>query len=178
MRQRQLFLLRHAKSAWNTGATNDFDRPLNKRGKSDAPRTGRWLFDHEYLPDHIICSPAKRACNTLEKIQRVLGFEEQQINWEPRVYGANLETLLAVLAQCDDSVENLLLVGHNPGLEDLLIYLCGSAIRSSEAAKLMPTAAVAIITLKCSWPRLQRGSGTLDSIIRPRSLPDSDLRQR
>lgn len=177
MRKHQLFLLRHAKSAWNTAASNDFDRPLNKRGKSDVPRIGRWLLDHECFPDHIICSPAKRARNSLERIQLVLGLEEQQITWEPRVYGANLETLLDLLAECDDSVGNLLLVGHNPGLEDLLIYLCGSAMRRSEAVKLMPTASVAIITILRPWSRLERGSGTLESIIRPRSLPDSDVRK-
>lgn len=171
MRKRQLYLLRHAKSDWNTNAINDFGRPLNKRGKFDAPRIGGWLSDHGHVPDHAICSPAKRARKTLTRIQKVLRFEDNQVSWEPRVYGASLDILLTVLAECSGTIHNLLLVGHNPGLEDLLAYLCPSAAKNSKTVKLMPTAAVAVITIQLPWSGLEAGSGTLESIVQPRSLP-------
>nr|MBS0019822.1 histidine phosphatase family protein [Gammaproteobacteria bacterium] len=170
---RQLLVLRHAKSAWDTGVVNDFDRPLSKRGKQDAPRVGGWLRQQGLVPDVVVSSPAKRARKTTIKVCRELGIPKQEIWWEPRVYAATTETLLGVLSECRADAQILLLVGHNPGLENLLGYLCGSAVSLPADGKLLPTATLARLRVAANWKHLQPNCATLVSIIRPRSPPEA-----
>jgi phosphohistidine phosphatase len=170
---RQLLVLRHAKSAWDTVVTTDFDRPLSKRGKREAPRVGGWLRHQGLVPDLVVSSPAKRARKTTTKVCRELGIPKQEIWWEPRIYGATTETLLDVLSECRADARIVLLVGHNPGLEDLLSYLCGSDVSIPADGKLLPTAALARLRIAASWKHLQPSCATLVSIIRPRSLPEN-----
>lgn len=169
---RQLLLLRHAKSAWDTAVATDFDRPLSKRGKQDAPRVGGWLRQQGLVPDLVVSSPAKRARKTTTKVCRELGIPKQEIWWEPRIYGASTETLVRVLSECRSDAETVLLVGHNPGLENLLEYLCGSDVSLPADGKLLPTAALARLRVAASWKHLQPNCATLVSITRSRSLPD------
>lgn len=169
---RQLLILRHAKSAWDTAVVNDFDRPLSRRGKQDAPRVGGWLRQQGLVPDLVVSSPAKRARKTTTKVCRELGIPKHEIGWEPRIYGATTETLMCVLSECRADAEILLLVGHNPGLEELLEYLCGPHVRLPEDGKLLPTGALARLRVRATWKHLQPGCATLVSIIRPRSLVD------
>lgn len=171
---RQLLLLRHAKSAWDTVVTNDFDRPLSKRGKQDAPRVGGWLRRQALVPDLVLSSPAKRARKTTTKICRELGIPKEEIGWEPRIYGASTEALLEVLTECRADAQVILLVGHNPGLETLLTYLCGSDIAAPADGKLLPTAALARLRVAAEWKHLQPDCATLVSITRVRSLADND----
>lgn len=166
---RQLWLLRHAKSAWNTDAPTDFDRPLNDRGKRDAPRMGRWMARQGLVPDQVLASPARRAKQTVKRVYRELGVPIEQVVWDQRIYEADVPTLLEVLAEIPDPVRRVLLVGHNPGLSDLLEWMAGPAPEAG--VKLLPTAALARLELACGWRDLASGKARLIEIVRPKSLP-------
>ncbi|MEA3276430.1 MAG: histidine phosphatase family protein [Pseudomonadota bacterium] len=170
---RTLLIQRHAKSAWDTDAVWDFDRPLAKRGKRDAPRVGRWLRKQGLTPDLVVSSPALRAVQTAVKICDELGIAESSIRWEDRVYAATEGTLLKVLADVSERPRCVMLVGHNPGLEQLAHYLCGESPAPLEDAKVLPTAAVARLQMPDIWRDLQPGVAQLVSITRPREIePD------
>ena len=167
---RQLLVLRHAKSAWNTDATTDFERPLDKRGKKDAPRMGIWLQKQGLIPNHTVSSPAKRAKKTARRVCKALGIDRGLILWDARIYEANASTLLAVLADCPQDNKIVLLVGHNPGLETLLVYLCGSGIPMPEDGNLLPTCTLARLDMPEDWMQLKTGSARLVSLTRPQAL--------
>ena len=93
---RQLIIMRHAKSAWDTDAATDFERPLAKRGQRDAPRMGAWLQEQGIVPDFVVSSPAKRARQTVLKVCKPLGVKKKKIHWDARIYGAGAEELLEV----------------------------------------------------------------------------------
>ena len=162
---RRLLIMRHAKSDWDMAAATDFDRPLNKRGERDAPCMGQWLRKNKLIPDWIISSPALRAKETVLLVCEELGLKKKAIHWEEKLYAAELKTLLTALAQCPEDRHLVMLVGHNPGLEELLVYLTGMENR-------MPTAAIACIQLPQNWGRLKRGSGQLETLIFPKALAD------
>lgn len=122
---RQLLILRHAKSAWDTNASSDFDRPLAKRGEKDAPAMGAWMREQQLFPDHIVSSPAKRAKQTVIKVCHALDMDKKDIHWDARVYGADTSELMEVLSEVPSKAKSVLLVGHNPGLESLVSYLAG-----------------------------------------------------
>ncbi len=166
---RELIVLRHAKSDWNTKAARDFDRPLAKRGVKAAKKMGHWMQRQEIMPDYIITSPAKRAQQTLRRLGKVLEFDDKLIHTDKRIYEANVETLLNVLADCPSEPQRVMLVGHNPGLEMLLLYLCPEASQL-DVAKLMPTAALARVEMPADWSNLSANSGHLLHIQRPRQL--------
>lgn len=164
---RELLILRHAKSDWSTGASIDFERPLNQRGKHDAPQVGHWLREHDLIPDHILASPARRAKQTVLRVCPELGFDPHHIRWEASIYEAVPGTLLKLLADCPAGAQRVLLVGHNPGLDQLLLYLCPTA-PLNPAGKLLTTAALARIALPDDWQTLDPDSGELLDLVRPR----------
>lgn len=168
---RELLVLRHAKSDWQTKAARDFDRPLAKRGKRDAPAIGAWLYREGLVPDYVLSSPAERAKQTALKVCKSLELGKKQIHWEPKIYAADLDNLLRLLQRCPDSAETVLIIGHNPGLEDLVAYLAGDDAEVPKDGKLLPTAAVARLEMPDSWNGLQRSCASLMSITRPRNLP-------
>lgn len=167
---RELLILRHAKSAWDTGAPSDFERPLSKRGAQAAPRVGRWLLEQGLVPDHVVSSPAERAKQTVLAVCRELGFEADRICWDQRVYGAWTRTLINVLRESPDEARRVLIAGHNPGLEDLLRSLGADSVRVPPDGKLMPTAALARLEIGVAWPDLEPGCAKLVSLTRARSL--------
>ena len=170
---RQLLILRHAKSAWDTDAPTDFERPLAKRGKKDAPRVGRWLRQQGLIPDYVVASPAERAKQTTNKVCRELGVKKNQVKWEPRIYEGDTQDLLKVLADCPQKAKTVMLVGHNPGLEFLVEYLCKEKDLPEPAdGKLLPTAAVAHLRMPTNWKQLETAVAGLISITRSRSLPE------
>ena len=169
----QLLILRHAKSAWDTDAPTDFERPLAARGRRAAPRMGRWMLEQGLLPDHVVSSPAERARQTVLAACAELGFDQDRIRWDPRIYHGSAVSMLDVLRECPDSASRVLIAGHNPGLEILLIHLCGSGVHIPGDGKLLPTAALAQLEINGSWDRLQKGCARLLSIKRARSLTDS-----
>jgi phosphohistidine phosphatase len=169
---RELFIMRHAKSAWNSDAPTDFERPLNKRGKQDASLIGAWLRSQGLMPDFVISSPAKRARKTTLKVCRELGIPKNQIRWQDDIYEASTSHLLEILASCPEKADPVLLVGHNPGLEALTLYLCGPDLPTNEDGKLLTTAALARVRLPTDWQALEPGVGQLLAIVRPRTLRD------
>ncbi len=165
-----LWLLRHAKSDWNSGVIDDFARPLNRRGKRDAPRIGRFMARQGWFPDTVIASPATRVRQTVKRVCRELVFDLQRVHWDRRLYEAEVADLLDVLRNCREKNHRVLLVGHNPGLEELLVTLCGR-IMPSDDGKLLPTAALAYLEIFSPWAALEPGRARLLRIVRPRDLP-------
>jgi len=170
-----LTLLRHAKSDWNDPVARDFDRPLNKRGRRAARTMGRAMRAEGLVFDAVIASPAVRVVETLAELASGYG-EEIAPTYDERVYLASPATLIALAQTTDDGVRRLLIVGHNPGLEQLALQLTdGEETRlRAELALKYPTATLAEIELPIAhWGELS-GSGRLTRFVRPRDL-DPDL---
>ncbi|WP_406065772.1 histidine phosphatase family protein [Streptomyces sp. NBC_01077] len=184
-RPRRLFVLRHAKSAWPAGVA-DHDRPLGPRGLRDAPAAGRFLAGTGGLPDLVLCSPAQRARHTWELAAAELDTPVPTRH-DPRLYGSDGPELLDVLHGVPDEVATLLLVGHNPGLEDLVLLLASgadAAAGADEAAGAVgdaldrvrtkfPTSAIAVLTWYGTWTNLRPGGALLTELAIPRGALDS-----
>ena len=168
--ERQLLILRHGKSDWTTEAADDFSRPLAKRGRRASRRIGEWMRHNDVLPDHVLSSPALRAQQTTLRVCRELDMEGATVVWDQRIYLADTEDLCEVLSECPDSAERVLLVGHNPGLEDLLRWLTGDEVPPGDTGKLLPTAAVALLRLSVPLSGLRQGSASLIELVCPRPL--------
>lgn len=164
---KSLLLFRHAKSDWGDPGLLDFDRPLNERGKKAASRMGRWMKEEHIQPQWIICSPAQRAQETLHGLRKHLDTPDTLVNLDDRLYLADVTTLLEVLAQSPQDMDHIMLVGHNPGLDELLVYLCGPNLPLSSKGKLMATATLAHVCLPEEWQQLPPQCGKLHQIIRP-----------
>jgi len=142
-----LLILRHAKSSWKYADLSDYDRPLNKRGKADAPRMGRLLSREELVPDLIISSSAARARATAEPVALACGYESE-IQYTRDLYHAWPDAYIDLLNELPDEHQRVMVVGHNPGIEDLVEELTGQWER-------MPTAALANIALNIAqWADL------------------------
>lgn len=169
---RELLILRHAKSAWNTDAPTDFKRPLSKRGRRDAPRVGRFLAAEGLVPDHVVSSPATRARQTVVSVCEPLGVDEDAIHWDERIYHASTGALMDVLSECPAGALRVMIAGHNPGLEMLLQTLCSHPVPMPDDYKLMPTAAVAHLEIPVPWREIDGGVARLVSLTRAKSLHD------
>lgn len=168
---RELLLLRHGKSDWSTGV-DDFDRPLIDRGKRSAQRVGAWLAQQDMVPDVIVTSPAERALLTAQKACKAMGYGDQGIYMDKRIYAADLDALLEVLTDCPADAARIMLVGHNPGLEELLVWLASEAVSVPEDGKLLPTGTLARLQMPADWGALTAGCARLVSITRPATLPE------
>lgn len=159
-----LLLLRHGKSSWSDEALADHDRPLKKRGREAADRIGRLLSESELVPDHILTSSAARA---LETTQRVVGAAKWGGEPEvvPALYHAEPKSLAAIVSRVPNRVDRVLVVGHNPGLENWLTRLIGRM-------ETFPTAALAQVELPInSWLDLSPDTrGTLKQLWRPKEM--------
>jgi phosphohistidine phosphatase len=162
---KSLLILRHAKSSWSDESLSDHDRPLNDRGKRDAPKVGELLRQLDLAPQRILCSTAKRARKTAAKAGQSCGFAGE-IEQRPELYLAPPSAYREALQNLPDEVERAMVVGHNPGLEELLAELTGSPQH-------LPTAALAHVQLDVErWSDVQDGTtGKLAGLWRPR---DSD----
>jgi len=167
---RELLLLRHGKSDWNID-TDDYHRPLKDRGKRAAQRIGVWLQQQGLIPDWVLASPAERALVTAQKCCKAMGMGAKQIQRDKRIYQADPEALLAVLADCPPEVHRVMLVGHNPGLELLLEQLVAEPLEIPADGKLMPTATLARLMLPDDWSALHDGQARLLQLTRAASLP-------
>ncbi len=178
---KRLTLLRHAKSGEDLSAARDFDRTLNGKGRRAARAVGRHMRDSALGFDRVIASPATRVAETVEEVTAGYGAELSPA-WERRVYLASAADLLELVHEAPDSAASLLLVGHNPGLEQLVLMLVpggtGDSARLSVEEK-YPTASLAEIALDVAhWADVLPGSGRLTRFVRPRDLdpalgPDS-----
>lgn len=168
-----LGLFRHAKSDWHDPRARDFDRPLNDRGRRGAAVMGQHIRDHGIRWDRVIASPAIRCAETIE-IASQHAQRPIAINWDRRIYLASSATLADLLREQDGDPEAILMVGHNPGLEDLIFDLVpddgSSPLRDIVEAK-FPTAAYAVLELDIdSWADLKDRSARLVHLTRPRDL--------
>jgi len=166
---RRLVVLRHAKSAWPDGVP-DHDRPLGPRGLRDAPAAGRALAEADCLPDLALCSTAERARRTWELASAQWGTPPP-VRYDPRLYGADFLEHLGVLRETPPEVGTLLLVGHNPGLEDVVLALAGDGVDDTldRVAVKFPTSAIAVLTWHApTWRTLARGTALLTSVLVPR----------
>ena len=168
--KKELLILRHAKSDWSADFIHDRERPLNKRGKIDAQLIGKWMAQKSLLPDLIFCSPAKRASKTLEPVLQHFDTAEIKTNYPESLYLADLTTLLETIRNVPDTTQRLLLVGHNPGLDELLLYLSNHEPPYTKKGKLMTTANLAILELSASYQRIPKHSANLRTLIRPDEL--------
>ena len=171
---KSLTILRHAKSGWDAPVDRDFDRPINARGRRGAVLMGESWKARSWPLDWIIASPAVRVTETLDHFQPAAGLAALEPHWERRVYLASAATLLDVVRETGAQADHLLLVGHNPGLEDLAMMLvpydASNPARMAIEEKL-PTAALVRINFDIAdWHDLKENSGTLDAFIRPRDL--------
>ena len=169
---RELLVLRHAKSAWNTDARTDFDRPLSKRGRRAAPRVGRFLAGEGLVPDYVVSSPAMRTRQTVLAACEPMGIGEDAIYWDERIYHASTGKLMDVLSESPKDARRVMITGHNPGLEMLVQTLCRHHVPMPDDYKLMPTAAVAHLEITVRWDQLDGGVAELISLTRARSLRD------
>jgi phosphohistidine phosphatase len=165
---RELWLLRHGKSD-RYAAAADIDRPLKKRGKRAAEKMGSWMRQQGLIPDWVICSPAERARATLKRVCEKLEVDLKDSYQDKRLYGGGIESLKTVLSECPREAQRVLLVGHNPELEDFLIEMAGAA-NLPDTGKLMPTAALARLAMPDDWSDLPPGGAKLLAITYPKSL--------
>jgi phosphohistidine phosphatase len=163
---RTLILLRHGKSDWDTD-DDDFNRPLKKRGKNASVQAGKWLLEHNLVPDFVITSSAKRAMQTAELACETMGIRKKNIYKQKHIYLATPEELLFTLQDCPKQAKRVMLVGHNPGLEELLYYLVDGNLTIPDDGKLLPTATLAIMQMPDSWRKLMQGTAELQFLIRP-----------
>jgi phosphohistidine phosphatase len=169
-----LLLLRHAKSSWDE-ALPDEKRPLAKRGREAAPEVGRYMAKHDQVPDLILCSTARRTTETLDLI---LPYFKKgiPIKYEDQLYLAEYPDLLARIRWVDDKFKKLLIIGHNPGLEQLAFTLAMASNGPDDdqmrrLTEKFPTAALAVITFNFkSWKDVKEGKGTLEDFVRPKDL--------
>ena len=170
-----LLLLRHAKSSWDDHSLDDFDRPLNQRGRQAAPRMGEWIRAHDLVPHHVLCSAARRARETWEAVAEELG-QPVEATVLRSLYLAEPEGILELVQQADDGDGVVMVVGHNPGFEDLarLLTRRGKGRALELPADRMPTGTLAVIRFDVErWDELAPGGGTLEHFVRPRDLPDA-----
>ena len=180
MTQRQnraLVLFRHAKSAWPD--VPDHDRPLAGRGRRNAPVMGRWLRTNGYVPDQVLCSTARRARETWRLAEEALGAAPP-VSFERRVYQASAEQLLDLVRGVPSAVTTLLIVGHDPAIQELALMLAGTASPADgdgaavDALDRMrtkfPTAAVAVLELTGNWDQLGPRTARLAAFVVPREV--------
>lgn len=161
----KLFVLRHGKAS-DGFSCPDFERELTDKGRHHATLVGLWMLDNAYIPELIICSPSTRTMQTAEIVADALDFEPNQIIQHPEIYDASRQDLLAVLAEYAHRFSNILLVGHNPGLESLVEYLCPDLNHNF----VMQPTSLACLTSEDSWSQLKRGSARLTELVHSKSL--------
>lgn len=168
-----LLLLRHAKSSWDDSALDDFDRPLNSRGLKTAPLIGQWMMDRRLIPRLIICSGSRR---TRETLGLVLPFMrgDQDIRIEDGIYNADgAHDLLGRLHSIGKEADPVMIIGHNPAMQDLVLTLSGSGDPDDlqQVATKFPTASLAEIQFTATdWAKVAAGDGTLKSLMMPRRI--------
>ncbi len=166
-----LTLLRHAKSGWDDPAMRDYDRGLNAKGKRAAALIGGYLRDSASVFDHVVASPAVRVVETLAQVESGYG-RSLAPTWDRRIYLASAVTLLDLIHEIPGATGRALLVGHNPGLEDLAMLLVPESEEPARCAldAKYPTATIAELEFDGDWSDLAAGGARLTRFVRPRDL--------
>jgi phosphohistidine phosphatase len=164
-----LYIIRHAKSSWNDPALDDFDRPLNERGKRDAPRMGKRLKEKDIYPDLMLSSPAKRAFSTARRIGKVLKYAKDNIKTDRRLYHADEEIILDVIQNVKDKHQTIMVFGHNPGLTEFVNTLQQEQLDIEN----IPTCGIVAFQLDVdSWKDVNWGKGRILFFDYPKSRED------
>jgi len=167
---KRLHLLRHAKSSWDDETLPDRERPLAPRGIRASGRMAEHIAGADLGVELVLCSPARRARDTLEPVLPALGADVQ-VRTEPAVYGADAAELLEIVRGLPEEVGSALLVGHNPGLESFAQRLAAKGESLGKLAKKYPTGALASFELDVDhWREADLGGARLESFVRPRRL--------
>ncbi len=162
---KQILLLRHAKSSHDNPRLKDYDRPLASRGEKDAPRMGKFLKETDYLPGAVISSPAQRAKDTTKLCLKAAGLDEDLITWNDDLYYGSPSDYLEAIQNSSDDYSRIMLVGHNPKMEELASTLCG------EANIQMPTAALICFEQPANkWEQIIRGMPTIKWMVIPKLI--------
>jgi len=165
----RLLLLRHAKSSWADPGVRDHDRPLNDRGRAAAPLVGGYLRAHDLVPDRVLCSSARRTCETLARLDLP---DSVDVEVDHDLYLADAETVLDLVRATDDAVRTLMVVGHNPTTHEVALELSGGGDPDALArlGEKYPTGALAVLAVPASWAGLAEGTATLERFVTPREL--------
>jgi phosphohistidine phosphatase len=164
-----IYLLRHAKSSWKDETLADYDRPLAGRGRKAAKAMAKHMAAAGVAPALVLCSSARRTRDTLERVRPGLGGDPR-VEFEDELYGAGARELIARLSEVAESVPSVMLIGHNPGLEDLALSLAAGGERLDELRAKFPTGALATLDFEGSWADLGPGSAELAAYVLPREL--------
>ena len=166
---KRLRLLRHAKSSWDEPGLDDRERPLAPRGRKATRRLARWITEHDVHPGLVVCSPAVRARETLDPLLDALGSPE--VEADERLYHASAAELLDRVRELGDELDDVLLVGHNPGFADLSLMLARPSTHRDRVAEKLPTGA--LVTLDASverWSEVGPDTADLVDLVLPREL--------
>lgn len=149
-----LYLVRHAKSSWSNPGLADFDRPLNRRGERDAPEMGRRLEERKVLPHLLLSSPANRALATARIIAGKIGCDPADVATDSALYHADTSGLLKIIREQDDTLNAVMIFGHNPGLTDLATLLSGKYFEN------IPTCGILALEFRVSaWEQIREKQG-------------------
>ena len=166
---KHIHLLRHAKSSWDNPGLDDHDRPLAPRGRKAAKRMARHLADGGVAPGLVLCSSAVRTRQTLERIAAGLP-EGTPTEIEDGLYAANASALVERLRRVPDGINGVMVVAHNPGLQDLALLLAGRGDGLERLREKFPTCALATLACERRWDELHAGSCELVALVVPRDL--------
>lgn len=166
---KRLFLMRHAKSSWDDPGLADHDRPLAPRGRRASKLIADHLRRERIGPSLVLCSSARRTEETWERIASGL-HEETEVRIEGDLYAASSGALLARLHRVKDEAESVMLIGHNPAIQELALDLARSGPEVERVERKFPTAALATLVVEGSWRELAPGSAKLVAFVKPREL--------
>lgn len=166
---RRLFLLRHAKSSWDEPGLADHDRPLAPRGRRATKVIAEHMRWKRITPELVVCSSARRTRQTLTRIAPALG-DDVDVRIEPELYAASATELLKLLREVPDEVDSVMLIGHNPGIQDIALILARPAPELGRVQHKFPTAALATLEFDGRWRELEPGGAELTSFVRPKEL--------
>ena len=150
-----IILVRHAKSSWKNASLDDFDRPLNKRGKMNAPFMGEKLQERRIMPNLILSSPAKRARKTAVAVAKAIGYPKKKIIFDEKIYHASAWYLFEMVRNLDDDYETIMLFGHNPGFNDFADML----LKKNQVYNIVTTGVYCIKFNVDQWKNMREGQG-------------------
>ena len=163
---RHIVVIRHAKSNWDDPSLADHDRPLSKRGRNALARLRDHIEGLELRPDLVMCSSSRRTRETLAGIRPAVG-RKTRVETDSALYGAGAEQLVTELRRLDDQVTTVFLIGHNPGVADLVSLLAPGSATGAAAIDAFPTAAVAVLSVAGPWSALRPACALLESFWAP-----------
>ena len=167
-----IILVRHAKSSWKNPRLDDFERPLNKRGKRDAPLMGEKLKERRILPDLILSSPAKRARKTADLIAKAIGYPRKNIQFVDKMYHCGASVLLDLVKKLDDKNTSVMLFGHNPDFMDF----AGMLLKPGPVQNIPTTGVYCIRFPVNTWKKVQKGKGESVFFDYPKRYQDESAR--